>query len=627
MLPAGLPAVVAAAARRSARRSCSSRVPTWWWSHLVPPEPAGPLLPAAALRAFAAATHERLGGPGNWLLLLPVSAIAGLQVLCRSLLAGTPATVPGDGDSLADAVARMPAGRRYTALVPTQLRRFLDTDPGRPPFPRCRARRKGCRHGRRAAARARAEGVGVVTTYGMTETAGGCVYDGHLLDGVTVRIGEGAELAGPTWRSATPRSGDGGLFVDAAWFRTRDAGSLDDGRLTLHGRLDDVVISGGANVAPAAVEAALREHPDVADAVVFGHPDPGVGQRGGRRRPGARRGTLAGDPAPVGRRSAGRPRGPAHAAGRRRLSAAAHRQAWIGGRWPRRCATDGHPAQWLAGARPKTLPAAFAPVLVGTGAAIALGGFRPLPALLALVALALQVAVNYANDYSDGRRGTDADRVGPMRLVGSGAAALRQVLVAAGLAFAVAAVAGVGLAALSSWWLVAVGAVCIAAAWTYTGGPLPYGYRAPGEVFVFVFFGLVAVVGTTYAQTLTLPGLAFAVAVPVGLLDGPARRQQPARHRGRRARRQADAGGAPRGARHPARLRRAARRRLRGHRRRRDRAPLGPDRAARRPSRGPTRAHGADRRSGTRADRGTAGNRIVTLITGILLATGLALSA
>jgi 1,4-dihydroxy-2-naphthoate polyprenyltransferase len=177
------------------------------------------------------------------------------------------------------------------------------------------------------------------------------------------------------------------------------------------------------------------------------------------------------------------------------------------------------PAQWLAGARPKTLPAAVAPVLVGSGAAAALDGFRLVPALLALVvALALQVAVNYANDYSDGRRGTDADRVGPMRLVGSGAAAPRQVLVAAGLAFAVAAVAGLGLAALSSWWLVAVGAVCIAAAWTYTGGPLPYGYRALGEVFVFVFFGLVAVVGTTFAQTRTLPGLAFAVSVPVGLL-------------------------------------------------------------------------------------------------------------
>ena len=177
------------------------------------------------------------------------------------------------------------------------------------------------------------------------------------------------------------------------------------------------------------------------------------------------------------------------------------------------------PAQWVAGARPKTLPAAVAPVLVGTGVAGALDGFRLLPAVLALaVALALQVAVNYANDYSDGRRGTDADRVGPLRLVGSGVAAPRQVLVAVGLAFAVAAVAGLGLAALSSWWLVAVGAVCIAAAWTYTGGPLPYGYRALGEVFVFVFFGPVAVVGTTFAQTGTLPRLAFAVSVPVGLL-------------------------------------------------------------------------------------------------------------
>jgi 1,4-dihydroxy-2-naphthoate polyprenyltransferase len=177
------------------------------------------------------------------------------------------------------------------------------------------------------------------------------------------------------------------------------------------------------------------------------------------------------------------------------------------------------PAQWVAGARPRTLPAALAPVLVGTGTAAALDGFRPLPALLALVvALALQIGVNYANDYSDGRRGTDTDRVGPMRLVGSGAAAPRQVLIAAFLAFGIGALAGLGLAALSSWWLVAVGAVCIVAAWTYTGGPIPYGYRALGEVFVFVFFGPVAVVGTTYVQTLTLPALAFAVSVPIGLL-------------------------------------------------------------------------------------------------------------
>jgi len=178
------------------------------------------------------------------------------------------------------------------------------------------------------------------------------------------------------------------------------------------------------------------------------------------------------------------------------------------------------PTQWLAGARPRTLPAALAPVLVGTGAAAALDSFRPLTALLALlVALALQVAVNYANDYSDGVRGSDAVRVGPMRLVGSGAATPRQVLGAALASFAVAGFAGLALAALSSWWLLAVGAACIAAAWTYTGGPLPYGYRALGEVFVFVFFGLVAVVGTTFVQTGSVDGLAVAASVPIGLLS------------------------------------------------------------------------------------------------------------
>ncbi|QXG77358.1 1,4-dihydroxy-2-naphthoate polyprenyltransferase [Modestobacter sp. L9-4] len=178
------------------------------------------------------------------------------------------------------------------------------------------------------------------------------------------------------------------------------------------------------------------------------------------------------------------------------------------------------PAQWLEGARPRTLPAALAPVLVGTGAAAALDGFRLGPALLALVvALSLQVGVNYANDYSDGKRGTDDVRVGPMRLVGSKAATPQQVLIAAMLAFGVAALAGLALAAVSSWWMVAVGAVSILAAWTYTGGPIPYGYRALGEVFVFVFFGLVAVVGTTFGQTRSLDGLAFAAAVPIGLLS------------------------------------------------------------------------------------------------------------
>ena len=160
------------------------------------------------------------------------------------------------------------------------------------------------------------------------------------------------------------------------------------------------------------------------------------------------------------------------------------------------------PAQWLAGARPRTLPAAVSPVLAGTGVAAYESAFVWWKALLALVvALALQVAVNYANDYSDGVRGTDADRVGPMRLVGSGTAAPAAVKRAAFVAFGVAGVAGLVLAATTAWWLVLVGLVSALAAWFYTGGSRPYGYLGLGEVMVFVFFGLVAVVGTTYVQT------------------------------------------------------------------------------------------------------------------------------
>ena len=159
------------------------------------------------------------------------------------------------------------------------------------------------------------------------------------------------------------------------------------------------------------------------------------------------------------------------------------------------------PAQWFEGARPRTLPAAVAPVAAGTGAAAAVDGFRLGYALLALlVAVSLQVAVNYANDYSDGVRGTDADRVGPLRLVGSGVAAPAAVRRAAVISFLVAAVAGLVLALLVAWWLVLVGAACMVAAWYYTGGRSPYGYRGLGEVSVFVFFGLVATVGTTYVQ-------------------------------------------------------------------------------------------------------------------------------
>ena len=155
--------------------------------------------------------------------------------------------------------------------------------------------------------------------------------------------------------------------------------------------------------------------------------------------------------------------------------------------------------EWIAGARPKTLAAAIAPVLVGT----AFAGYNAnaLNFFLALiVGVGLQVGVNYANDYSDGIKGTDKDRVGPMRLVGSGAASPEAVKRAAVIAIAIAALAGVILAARSSWILIGVGALAIVAAWTYTGGPKPYGYFALGEVSVFIFFGLVATLGTYYAH-------------------------------------------------------------------------------------------------------------------------------
>ena len=174
---------------------------------------------------------------------------------------------------------------------------------------------------------------------------------------------------------------------------------------------------------------------------------------------------------------------------------------------------------WVAGARPRTLPAAIVPVVVGSGVAIGYHRFSPWRALLALlVALALQVGVNYANDYSDGIRGTDERRVGPVRLVAAGLAKPRQVLAAAFGCFALACVAGLVLAAVTAWWLVLVGAAAVAAAWFYTGGSRPYGYRALGEVAVFLFFGVAAVTGTAYVQMGRVTWLALAASVPVGLL-------------------------------------------------------------------------------------------------------------
>ncbi|AWB85476.1 1,4-dihydroxy-2-naphthoate polyprenyltransferase [Mycetocola zhujimingii] len=181
-------------------------------------------------------------------------------------------------------------------------------------------------------------------------------------------------------------------------------------------------------------------------------------------------------------------------------------------------------SDWVAGARIPTLSMSVSPVLVGTGAAVAAGDpgeFHWVRALLCLVvAVSLQIAVNYANDYSDGIRGTDRDRVGPFRLVGSGKATPKAVLTAALIFFGIAAVAGLVLTVVTQlWWLIAVGAVAIVAAWFYTGGKRPYGYLALGELFVFIFFGLVATLGTTYVQIMNLTQEAWLGAVGVGLIS------------------------------------------------------------------------------------------------------------
>jgi 1,4-dihydroxy-2-naphthoate octaprenyltransferase len=177
-------------------------------------------------------------------------------------------------------------------------------------------------------------------------------------------------------------------------------------------------------------------------------------------------------------------------------------------------------AQWVEGARPRTLPNAAAPVVAGTGAAAWLHGAVWWKALLALaVALAFVVGVNFANDYSDGIRGTDDNRAGPVRLVGSRLAAPRSVLIAAVLTLSVGALAGLVLAVFSAPWLIAVGAGCVAGAWLYTGGSKPYGYAGFGEVAVFVFFGLVAVLGTQFTQALRVDAVGLVLAVATGALS------------------------------------------------------------------------------------------------------------
>jgi 1,4-dihydroxy-2-naphthoate octaprenyltransferase len=172
---------------------------------------------------------------------------------------------------------------------------------------------------------------------------------------------------------------------------------------------------------------------------------------------------------------------------------------------------------WVHGSRPRTLPAAIAPVVVGTS--LTLPDWNPINALLALiVSLALQVGVNFANDYSDGIKGTDADRIGPVRLTAAGLAKPNAVKAVAFTCFAIAAIAGLQLALSTSLWLLLIGAISITAAWGYTGGKSPYGYRGFGEFSVFIFFGVVATVGTFYVQTEQITLQAVIASLPMGSL-------------------------------------------------------------------------------------------------------------
>ncbi len=241
-------------------------------------EPKGVLLTAACLTASARAAEQRLGGPAAWLLPLPVTHIGGLQVLLRALLAGAPPVVDAD---LVAGTAQLPAGRRHTSLVPTQLRRALADQAARDALATYDAVLLG---GAAAApallAQARAAGIAVVTTYGMSETSGGCVYDGVPLPGVSVEVGDRVRLRGPVVARGYRLRPDltAGSFAGDT-FTTGDVGRWDGDRLEVLGRADDLVVTGGEKVAPLAVEAALADHPAVADVVVVGVPDPEWGAR------------------------------------------------------------------------------------------------------------------------------------------------------------------------------------------------------------------------------------------------------------------------------------------------------------------------------------------------------------
>lgn len=253
--------------------------------------PRAVMLSAAALRASAAATDARLGGPARWLLTLPPDHIAGLQVLVRSVLAGTDPVAASPGgfrpDAFAADAARLTGTRRHVSLVPTQLHRLLDdAGDGLAALTRFDAvLLGGAATSPALLARAAARGVRVTTTYGMSETCGGCVYDGAPLDGVRIRIDEAGLvlIAGPVL--ATGYLGrpdlDAEAFCDVGgtrWLRTSDAGALRDGRLTVLGRVDDVLVTGGAKVSPAAIERLVAELPGVGEVCVVGVPDDEWGQ-------------------------------------------------------------------------------------------------------------------------------------------------------------------------------------------------------------------------------------------------------------------------------------------------------------------------------------------------------------
>ncbi len=242
------------------------------------------MLSRSAMRASARATEQRLGGPGQWLLNLPPTYVAGVQVLFRSVLAGTTPVVLDDHASFSDAAAALDGERRYVSLVPTQLVRMLGS-------PRDLAALRSFDTVlvggaavewslRRAAADA---GVRVVATYGMSETCGGCVYDGVPLDGVAVAIGRDGtvRISGPVlFDGYDGQPGETAEVMQGRWFLTSDLGRIDDdGRLQVLGRVDDVIVTGGVKVPAGAVARRLREHRWVGGAEVVGVPDPEWGRR------------------------------------------------------------------------------------------------------------------------------------------------------------------------------------------------------------------------------------------------------------------------------------------------------------------------------------------------------------